>query len=249
MPEMPPAPSPEHYLWDDSSAPSSASRGVYIAIGGNTGLGKSTLLAALARRIRRGRPDTVCVSERVLHHPLLKLMFRDPGAYGFGIQLNFMVQRNLLLRRELSLGRVVVIERSHLDDLMFVQTLQALGHIRNDEYDCYVRLSALLHATIPDPDLYVFIQANPEVSLQRLRSAEEAGERPREFPSDDAKRSLVSRWHAAYEAFYRDLLVSSSAGGRCAATRFVPVDGSADAETVLRNVMPHVSELMLRTFD
>src|SRR5262245_48120579 len=52
-----------------------AARGSYIAISGNTGAGKSTLIRALVQHAAERGHNAVGVQERALHHSCLPQMF------------------------------------------------------------------------------------------------------------------------------------------------------------------------------
>ena len=48
------------------------------------------------------------------------------------------------------------------------------------------------------PDLLVALDLDPHVCAARVTAAEEAGERPREFPDEAAKARWVASWGALY---------------------------------------------------
>lgn len=227
-------------LWDDETPPLPERAGLYVAVSGNTSAGKSTLLNALRDRDNTGQLLTV--SERLLHHPYLRLMFSAPTNFALPVQLNFMLQRHLILYRHLGLDHTVVIERSHLDDEMFVEEHVKKGYIKADELEAYRGIAAALHARLRPPDILVLLNPPPEVSLERLTRAEETGARPREFPNENAKRDWVYRWHAAYERLhehFRTLVVEDSAYSHTAIVDLEP-DASI-ADSVVR-----ISEQMAR---
>jgi deoxyadenosine/deoxycytidine kinase len=193
------------FLWDDNVSIESQHRGTYIAITGNTGTGKSSLIRELVQLAEQDKKPILGISERSLHHPYLRLMFANPKDYAFPVQINFLLQRHMVLRRHLSLGRTVVIERSHYDDDLFVKEHLHAGNITQDEYKAYCSLSRVLHAKISPPDLFVILHADAKVSLKRIEEAESRGERPEEFPDYDTKRQWVERWYRLYSVFHAEL--------------------------------------------
>jgi deoxyadenosine/deoxycytidine kinase len=198
--------SPDRELWnDDPGALRPARRGLYIAVSGNTGAGKSSLIRAVVELAASRGSKVMGVSERSFHHPLLRLMFGDPGRYAFANQLNFMLQRHLLLLRQLELGNTLVIERSHLDDELFVREHVAAGHIAEDQLAAYQELARALHARVPAPDLLLLVHVSPELSLARVKQSEDRNERPREFPDEASKARWVHRWYDLYQALHQDL--------------------------------------------
>lgn len=206
--------------WNDDVTAAAVEAGVYVAITGNTGSGKSTLVAELTRLLRQRGVRAIGINERCLHHPLLGLMFYRPRKYAFGVQLNFLIQRHLMLSRWLELGYTVVIERSHLDDRLFMETHLQEGNIDPDEFAAYDSLFRALAARLPDPNALVFLDASPEVSLARLKASELACERPKEFPDEETKRHLVTEWQLRFRRHYSDLLSKKAAGQLCTKTKF-----------------------------
>lgn len=171
-----------------------------MAISGNTATGKSSLLREVELRLPDSGPPTVYIDERQLHPPLVSRMFARPADFALPVQLGFLVNRHLVLKRNLlELDRVVFIERSHLDDELFMRDHATSGYVSTEEFCAYQAIAATLHRTIPEPDVLVLLGASAETSLRRLATAEALGERPREFPDEDTKATYVRRWHQLYE--------------------------------------------------
>src|SRR5215203_5785127 len=179
--------------------------GKYIAITGNTGVGKSTLVAAIADRLKALRYPTIGINERAIHHPLLPLMFRQPSRYAFGVQLNFLLQRHLMLSRWLELGYHVVIERSHLDDRLYMETHLDDGNVSSAEFKAYEVLFNTLSLRLPDPDCLIFLDASPETCIERLTASEQNAERPREFSDEISKEHFVHAWHRKFYQHFANL--------------------------------------------
>lgn len=229
----------------DVDAPVGERPGHYIAISGNTAAGKSSLIAALVARLRAAGVDAVGISEREFHHRYLRLMFADSGNFAFPIQLSFMLERHMVLRHNLvRRGRTTVMERSHLDDAMFVAEHVQTGAISTEQADAYHALASTLHAALPVPDVMVLMNPAPELSLERLARAERQGQRPREFPSEAAKRDWVYRWHALYEQLHADF-ATRARHGDLSGTRLLRLDPGGDpdagADRVLEALRPLLS--------
>lgn len=189
-------------IWDVGIR-NSGRNGVYVAVSGNTAAGKSSLISEAARALRDRGFDAVGISERSFHHQYLKLMFAQPEDFAFPIQLSFMLNRHMVLLRNLvELGRIVIMERSHFDDALFADEHAERGAITPEQRRVYGELARVLHARIPRPDVLVLMNSPPELSIRRLRLAEESGERDAEFPSEEAKAAWIYRWHSMYEALH-----------------------------------------------
>jgi deoxyadenosine/deoxycytidine kinase len=226
----------EQVYWDDESPPSQ-SLGRYIAISGNTGSGKSTLLANVTAEVWKFRKKVIGINERILHHPILKLMFRFPTEYSFFVQSNFALQRAVMLYRWLSLGYTVIIERSHLDDPLFVDHHFKQGHMTQEEYECYYHFSKTIIQKIPDPDIYVFLDASPALSMSRLAKSEKSGERPEEFPTEIVKLEFVEAWHTAFQDHFRKLTDEQSRGARFRSTTFMRFEAEKQSEEIARHIV------------
>lgn len=233
------------YWNDDVSLPNSP-RGKYVAISGNTGGGKSTLVRVIRDKAKQEAIDAIDINERTLHHPLLVLMFHSPKEYGLLIQLNFLVQRHLMLYRWLSIGYTVVMERSHLDDKLFVDNLLNKRYITEDEYEAYVRLANVLDSKIPEPDIYVYLDVKPETSIRRLKMSEERGERPKEFPDEKTKLSFVSSWYQRYNALYGRLVAEKKEGIRFKNTHFLKWDAETDVDFMTTEVIKLLKRIMIQ---
>jgi deoxyadenosine/deoxycytidine kinase len=230
-------------VWDLYLPPADR-RGCYIAFSGNTASGKSSLIAELERRLRADGLDAVGVNERVLHHRYLPLMFARPRTFAFPVQLSFMIDRHMILTRNLvELGRTVLIERSHLDDVLFVQEHVDAGTITDAQYRSYLHLAEQLHAQLPAPDVLVLMNADPDLSLRRLAAAERRGERPAEFPDEGAKEAWVRRWHGRYLDLHQSFRDHGRDGGPLSGTKLVEIDPSDDLERIAADVLAAIRPL------
>lgn len=214
----------------DVSAPAGEgeSRGFYVALSGNTSAGKSSLIEDLDSRARAADLPSVGISERQFHDRFLQLMFSQPENFAFPIQLSFMLQRHLILLRNLQLGRLVILERSHFDDVMFVREHRDQGRISASEYDSYLKLAEVLHRKIQAPDILVLMNPDPDVSFHRLSEAERDGKRPREFPSESSKREWVYRWHRYYVELHDQYRARSLDDPDFAGVRLIEVEPGLD---------------------
>ena len=223
--------------WNNDVSVSNSQRGKYVAISGNTGSGKSTLIRIIRDKAEQAAINAIDIDERALHHPLLVLMFHFPKEYGLLIQLNFLVQRHLMLYRWLNIGYTVVMERSHLDDKLFVDNLLDERCITEEEYEAYVRLANVLDNKIPEPDIYVYLDVKPEVSIRRLKISEEEGERPKEFPDEKTKLSFVSSWYQRYNTLYSKLVAEKRDGVGFGNTHFLQWDAETDVDFMASEVI------------
>jgi len=169
----------------------------YVCVTGNSGTGKSTLVSRFAEDLFPGLP-VIGIDERTTHHPYLDLLFHRPDEYALEMQLNFMLQRILIARRWLAGGFNVIMERSHLDDPVFIEFLHRKGLVNDHQRSVYQQLWEILNERTPSPDALVILQASPEASVSRVTSAEEEGIRPKEFTSLQHKVDWITGWADLY---------------------------------------------------
>ena len=207
--------------------------GIYIAISGNTGAGKSTLLRSLILETKKYWNNVIGIDERTLHHPFLRLMFEFPDKFGFGIEMNFIVQRYLALKRWLNDGAIVLIERSHLEDKIFVDHLFENKHITKSQYSCYEQISNEIQEDLPLPDIIVCLETSFALSMERIKQSEESGERPEEFPDEERKSKYVLSWHNKYQRHFEDLRKQVSSNPKYQHTNlfFKPAETSIEKTT------------------
>jgi deoxyadenosine/deoxycytidine kinase len=190
--------SSEHSIWAVPGSLDNASP-LYVCVIGNSGAGKSTLVNRVAETLFSPN-EVVAIDERDTHHPFLDRLFFDPGRYALQLQLNFMVQRILIARRWLDAGFHVVMERSHLDDTIFVSHLESIGVITRSEREAYEQVWTALVSHTPKPNLVIALSAPADVCIARITRAEQLGERPREFPDEQTKQRWVTSWAGFYQA-------------------------------------------------
>lgn len=178
---------------------------LYICLSGNSGVGKSTLLRRLSMSLFQYDPYTIAIDEKSVHHPLLPYLFDDTRNYGYLIQLNFMVQRALIIKSWLDKGFNLVMERSHLEDYIFIRFMFKANYINKVHYDSYISLWKSINELLTEPDIIAFIDYSVEHSLSHIRDDETHGIRPEEFTDKEMKVKWIKGWHAEYQKFTDNL--------------------------------------------
>ena len=121
----------------------------FVAVAGNIGVGKSTLVGMLCAKL-----GWEPFYEPVAENPYLADFYRDMNAWSFHSQVFFLTHR-LKAHHELSLRPAAVIQdRSVYEDAeIFAQNLFLQGHIRPRDYQTYRELYQTLIEFLPPPDL------------------------------------------------------------------------------------------------
>ncbi|EHH4589019.1 deoxynucleoside kinase, partial [Escherichia coli] len=178
---------------------------LYICLSGNSGVGKSTLLRYISKELFKIDSHTISIDEKSVHHYLLPYLFDDTSNYGYLIQLNFMIQRALLIKSWLDKGFNLVMERSHIEDYIFINFMLKSGYINKLQYDAYITLWQRINELLTEPDIIAFINYPVSHSLNHLNDDETQGIRPREFPDEALKVKWITGWHTEYQHFTDNL--------------------------------------------
>ncbi len=134
----------------------------YIVVEGPVGVGKTSLARALVAELQ-GR----AVLEQVDDNPFLKRFYQDPAKYAFSTQVFFLLSR---YRQQQELAQLDLFRQSTVADYLFAKdAIFAQVTLGPDELQLYQQMYRMLDAGLPRPDLVVYLEARPEVLLERIR--------------------------------------------------------------------------------
>jgi len=141
--------------------------GKLIAVTGNTGVGKTSLVQALAKK-----GDFGLGIEQHGNRPFQYLFKTDPQ-YALANQIDYLLLR---AEQEQSLRMLpqpgLVDGGLDLDFYMFTRLFHARGMLSEPEYDLCARFYQFCRSQLPPPDLIIHITASPEIIRQRLAGRE-----------------------------------------------------------------------------
>ncbi len=136
----------------------------FIAVAGNIGVGKSTLVSMLCKRLG-WQP----FYEPVVENPYLADFYADMHAWAFHSQIFFLTRR---LRSHVELSQFpesVVQDRSVYEDAeIFAHNLFLQGHIQPRDYQTYRELYETAVQLLPPPDLMIYLRASVPTLLDRI---------------------------------------------------------------------------------
>lgn len=136
----------------------------FVAVAGNIGVGKSTLVEMLCVRMR-WEP----FYEPVAENPYLADFYKDMDAWSFHSQIFFLAHR---LRSHYQLSQhpdSVVQDRSVYEDAeIFAQNLYLQGHVSKRDYQTYRDLYETTMRFLPPPDLVIYLRASVPTLSNRI---------------------------------------------------------------------------------
>lgn len=164
----------------------------HILVAGNIGVGKSTLVQALAEKY-----GWTPLPEPAALNPYLEDFYQDMCRWSFHSQVFFLTHRLRLHQQAQNLPSIVVQDRSLYEDAeIFVETLYRQGHMSERDYRTYRALYETVRALIPPPDAVVYLRASVPTLLQRIARRGRAYEQ-------DISPAYLYQLNQRYEAWIR----------------------------------------------
>ncbi len=162
-----------------------------ILVAGNIGAGKTSLAERLAERL-----GWHVAYESVDDNPYLADFYSNMHAWSFHLQVFFLGHRAEQHQRMAELPISAVIDRSIYEDAyIFARALYEMHNMTERDYQAYHRLYKLVIASLPRPDLLIYVQASVPTLLAHIQA------RGREI-----EQNISSDYLALLERFYEDWL-------------------------------------------
>jgi len=160
----------------------------YIAIEGVIGAGKTSLARLLSEEL-----DAKLIVEEADTNPYLKDFYRDPRRYAFQVQLFFLVSR---YRQLLDLPQQDLFHPYMIADFIFPKDkIFAFMNLEKRDLILYERISRLMEAELPKPDLVIYLQSSTEKLLGNIRK------RSRKYEKH-MSADYIKRLNDAYNEFF-----------------------------------------------
>lgn len=163
----------------------------YIAVAGNIGAGKSTLVDFLQYRFA-----LTPFHEPNAENPFLPLFYGDMKRWAFHSQMFFLAHK-FQIHQDLSdhPGTVVQDRTIYEDAEVFAENLYRSRKMTKDEYETYRKLYSSIKRTLRPPDLMIYLKASVRTVRKRIRLRG----RPEE---QDIPLRYIRRLHDLYESWF-----------------------------------------------
>jgi len=224
---------------DMAPPPPRPRRMLKIAVEGNIGVGKSTILRALENMLAAqiGRVETieepVDAWKNVGGHNPLEAFYGDKERFAFSFQSLALTSRlrtcsEITNKWEADPPAVVLLERSPLSDRIFAENCRDTGIMHPMEAAIYDRWWSGLIDYIEGskPDAIIYLRASPEVCRTRMRERDRPEERANEADTDEPDELLgyLRDLHARHEEWLGGIEARVPADGAPADERVIPLD-------------------------
>ena len=149
-----------------------------VALQGNLGSGKSTILRQLQLEGYTVVPEPVHIWDTYIHNgqSLLQLFYADPARYGFTLQIMIMLNFVKSIENACATAKgIVILERSPVASYkIFVTRLVEAGFMSQVELTLY---QELFHALIPHYNIVnIYLRTDPTIAHRRVQLRNRLGE-------------------------------------------------------------------------
>jgi deoxyadenosine/deoxycytidine kinase len=136
----------------------------FVAVAGNIGVGKSSLVLLLARHLGWDP-----FFEPVGENPYLADFYRDMRSWSFHSQIFFLSKRLRAHRQLCDHPTSAIQDRTVYEDAeIFAYNLSLQGHMSERDYQTYRELYEALTQFLPPPDLIIYLRASLTTLTERI---------------------------------------------------------------------------------
>jgi len=166
-----------------------------ILVAGNIGAGKTSLAERLGERL-----GWQVAYESVDDNPYLPDFYADMRAWSFHLQVFFLGHRAEQHCALAQLSQSAIIDRSIYEDAhIFARALHTLGNMTERDYRAYQRLYKLVIATLPRPDLLIYIQAGVPTLMAHIQKRARSIETGISADYLELLRRFYDEWMATFD--------------------------------------------------
>jgi len=168
----------------------------YVSVDGPIGVGKTTLVEMLARRF-----EGVKILEDV-DNPFLGDFYQDRPGAAFQTELYFLLSR---YKQQQEISQRELFDRFLVSDYTFQKNrIFAYLNLSDDELMLFDKLYALLEPQVPVPDLVLYLVADVDTCMERIRRRSRSVEKT---ISEEYIAELIDAYNHYYHYYDRSALL------------------------------------------
>jgi len=166
----------------------------FIAVAGNIGVGKSTLVEKICQHM-----DWEPFYEPVTENPYLSDFYANMNVWSFHSQIFFLTHRLRIHQELIHFNGSVIQDRSIYEDAeIFARNLFLQGKMSQRDYQTYYSLYQTLADFLPPPDLVIYLRASEKTLLKRIKIRNRDYEKTIESEYLSQLNTLYERWIANF---------------------------------------------------
>ncbi len=167
---------------------------MYIAISGNIGSGKTSLVEMLSSRL-----GYEPFFERI-DNPYLDSFYQDMARWSFNLQMSFLSKKTLQVKEIMDSKNDIIQDRTIFEEAyVFVRNLNRMGLMSTQDYELYMTFFDLLAAGIRRPDIIVYLKASIPTLISQIRRRGREYEMGIQPEYLEGLNELYDDWIAGYD--------------------------------------------------
>ena len=160
----------------------------YVVIEGPIGVGKTSLATLLAPEL-----NARLVFERAEENPFLTDFYQDPARFRFQTQIFFLMSR---FAQQEEFSQHDLFHKVTISDYLFAKDrIFAYLNLNDHELALYEQIYRMIEPKIVRPDLVIFLQADTETILRRIKQRARSFER-------NVSRDYIEAVNEAYNHYF-----------------------------------------------
>jgi deoxyadenosine/deoxycytidine kinase len=137
----------------------------HIAVSGNIGCGKTTLVEKLGKHY-----GWTPLFESVDQNPYLRDFYDDMTRWAFHLQIYFLNSRFNQVRQIRMSEKAIIQDRTIYEDAyIFAANLHKSGHITERDYQSYLAIFQSMISLVKPPDLLIYLKADIPKLVQQIQ--------------------------------------------------------------------------------
>lgn len=162
---------------------------MYIAVSGNIGSGKTSLVELLSERLG------VKPYFEQIDNPYLDDFYRDMNRWAFNLQICFLGKKIQQLFDIIECKEDIIQDRTIYEEAyIFVANLNDMGLISHRDYETYINIFSLLSGKVPKPDVIIYLKASVPILLSQIYKRGREYEMSIQPEYLERLNSLYERW-------------------------------------------------------